>query len=191
MDYSNGSCTNQFTQGQADRMRTAVLTLRSGLLQDECTPPVLITSMPGSPRTYLIPSLATWSTLPTHQQELPVMNGLLMTYPCQQAPIIHSFSATGKYKITLKAFNSPACFSSYTLYVIVNCGVTARFYSNKQTIASTAGIMTDSIIFTNTSYNGLSYQWLVSNNAGMPEQVVSTNTNLTYVLRRPPLIQSG
>ena len=68
MDYSNGSCTNQFTH--RDRQTGW------GQLYWPCDPvywmnvphPVLITSMPGSPRTYLIPSLATWSTLPTHQQ---------------------------------------------------------------------------------------------------------------------------
>ncbi|MFN8245776.1 MAG: gliding motility-associated C-terminal domain-containing protein [Ferruginibacter sp.] len=182
MDYSNGSCTNQFTQGQADRMRTAVLTLRSGLLQDECTPPCTDNINAGFTQNIPYPLVGDMVDFTNTSTGASGYEWLVDDVSISTGTnYSHSFSATGKYKITLKAFNSPACFSSYTLYVIVNCGVTARFYSNKQTIASTAGIMTDSIIFTNTSYNGLSYQWLVSNNAGMPEQVVSTNTNLTYV----------
>ena len=39
MDYGNSSCSIRFTQGQADRMRAAILTQRAGLLQDECSTP--------------------------------------------------------------------------------------------------------------------------------------------------------
>ena len=41
MDYGNIACSNEFTQGQANRMMAVIMTQRSSLLQDECTPPCI------------------------------------------------------------------------------------------------------------------------------------------------------
>ena len=91
----------------------------------------------------------------------------------------------GKFKITLKAYAAANCFASYTDYVIVNCGVTARFYTDKRVIASKELIYLDSIKFTNTSDNATSYQWIMSNDRGMAEQVISTSKDLVYVFKVP------
>jgi gliding motility-associated-like protein len=55
----------------------------------------------------------------------------------------------------------------------------ARFYADKQTIASKSPFYLDSIQFTNRSVNGVNYQWLLN------DTVVSTTANLTYVFNNP------
>ena len=181
MDYGNNGCHNLFTQGQADRMRATILTQRSGLLQDECTPPCVENIIAGFTRTNVYPlpgDAITFTNISTGASNYQwLVDDVVVS---STANLTHVFSALGKYKVTLKAYNTPACFASYTDYIIVTCGVTARFYTNKKTIASNA-IHPDSIIFTNNSYNGISYQWLIGNDRGMAEQVVSASTNLTYV----------
>jgi PKD repeat protein len=69
--------------------------------------------------------------------------------------------------------------------VIINCGVTARFHTNKRTIASKPPLYADSIVFTNNSENATSYRWMMSNDQGMSEQVVSTSKDLVYVFPSP------
>ena len=187
MEYGNSSCSRQFTQGQADRMRAAVLTQRAGLLQDECSPPcaeiikaeflrdTAYTSIGETVNfTNTTVGAASYSWLLND-----VVNSSTMNFS-------YTFATAGKYKVTLKAFNADTlCFATYTTYVIVGCGVSARFYTNKKTIASTLPLYPDSIIFTNTSFRGQTYQWLIGNDKGMVEQVVSTGLNLTYVFSVP------
>lgn len=188
MDYGNESCSDEFTEGQAIRMRAVIATQRPGLLADKCTPPCSETIKAGFIRSnpYPLPSdlihFTNTSSGAANYQWL-INNVVVATTP----NFSHAFSAAGKYKITLKAFNNPACIASYTDFVIVTCGVTARFYTDKREIASKTGIGLDSIQFTNTSENANSYQWIMSNNAGMQEQVISTNANLTYVFQNPAL----
>jgi len=186
MDFGNTGCSNMFTQGQADRMRAVILTQRNGLLQDECTPicseNIIASFTRNNP--YPVPgdliSFTNTSTGGSNYQWF-VDDVLIST----ATNFSFSFIANGKYKVTLKTYNSSiACFSSTSDFIIVTCGVGASFYTNKQTIASNA-LYPDSITFTNDSYNGVSYQWLISNNAGMIEQVVSTNNNLTYTFLTP------
>ncbi len=182
MDYGNGACSNEFTQGQADRMRAAILTQRAGLLQDECTRPCIENIVANFTRDTAYPvagALVNFTNNSTGASNYEwSVDGTVMSAGTNFS---YTFNNTGKYKVTLKAFNTPSCFAASTDYVIVNCGVTARFYPNKKTIASLSNVYTDSILFTNTSFNGLTYQWLMSNSAGMPEQVVGTSVNLTYV----------
>ena len=186
MDYGNSACSIEFTQGQADRMRAAIQTQRSSLLQDECTPPCGENISAGFVRNNPYPvtgdnvTFTNTSSGAANYQWL--VNGTAVS---TSTNFSYTFNAPGKYKVTLKAFNTITCFASSTDYVIVNCGVTARFYTDKKTIASKINIYTDSIIFTNTSYNAQSYQWLMSNDQGMAEQVISTSTNLTYVFPTP------
>ena len=186
MDYGNTSCGNQFTQGQADRMMAAINTQRSGLLQDECTRPCSENILASFTRNipYPVPGDLinfTNTSTPVTNYEWWVNGALMAT----TANFSYTFNAVGKTKVTLKAYNNAGCFASATDYIIVNCGVAARFYTNKKAIASKANVYTDSIIFTNTSINGQSYQWLISNNQGMVEHVESTSANLTYVFPAP------
>jgi hypothetical protein len=46
------------------------------------------------------------------------------------------FPTIGKYKVTLKAFNTVGCFA-YTDYIIVTCGVTANFIPIKKQLFQT------------------------------------------------------
>jgi gliding motility-associated-like protein len=186
MDYGNNACSNQFTQGQADRMRAAITTQRTGLLQNECTKPCVENIIAGFTRDIAYPvsgDLITFTNTSSGAAGYQwLVNDVVVS---TNAGFSYTFNATGKNKVTLKAFNTPACFAAYTDFVIVTCGVTARFYTDKKTIASKINISTDSIYFTNTSYNAQSYQWLMSNNQGMAEQVISTGTNLKYVFPYP------
>lgn len=186
MDYGNGACSNQFTQGQADRMRAAVLTQRPGLLADECTPPCpenIVANFTRDIDYSVLGNTINFTNTSTGASNYEwLVNDVAVS---TATDFSYTFNAAAKDKITLKAFNTPACFAANTGYVITGCGVTARFYTDKKAIASKAGIYTDSIVFTNNSYNGVSYQWLIGNDQGMAEQVVSTNTNLTYVFPTP------
>lgn len=186
MDYGNAACANQFTQGQTDRMRAAILTQRMSLLQNECNPPCTELMVAGFTRDVAYSvinntiNFTNTSIGATNFQWL--VNDIVVS---TAANFSYTFTNAGKDKITLKAFNTPGCFAAYTDYVLTGCGVTARFYSNKQFIASKAGIYTDSIFFTNTSYNGLTFQWLVSNSNGMSEQVLSTSKDFMYTFPDP------
>ncbi|MEO6719422.1 MAG: M43 family zinc metalloprotease [Ferruginibacter sp.] len=186
MDYGNPACSNQFTQGQADRMHAAINTQRSGLLQDECTQPCIQNITAGFTRNVAYPvpgdviSFTNTTTGVTNYEWL--VND---TVRATTANFVYTFNSVGKNKVTLKAFNTVGCFASYTDYVLVNCGVTARFFTDKKAIFSKFNVYSDSIIFANNSYNAQSYQWLISNDQGMAEQVVSTAVNLTYVFPTP------
>ena len=186
MDYGNGGCSNMFSQGQSDRMRAAVMTQRSGLLIDECTRPCIENIVADFTRDipYPLPTdLVTFTNNSTGAANYEwLVDGVVVATTTNFS---YTFSTIGKTKVTLKAFNTPGCFASLTDYVIVTCGVTARFFPNKISIASTLNVYEDSTVFTNTSYNALTYQWIVSNDQGMAEQLISTNTDLTYVFPTP------
>jgi len=187
MDYGNGSCSRQFTQGQADRMRAAILTQRAGLLQDECSPPcaeiIKAEFLRDTAYTSIGETVNFANTSAGAANYSWLVNDVLGS---SAANFTYTFNTAGKYKITLKAFNTDtSCFAASTTYVIVSCGVSARFYTDKKTIASTLPLYPDSIIFTNTSYRGQTYQWLIANDKGMAEQVVTTAVNLTYVFPVP------
>ena len=190
MDYGNTACSNQFTQGQADRMKKAVTTQRSGLLVDECAQPCAQNILANFTRNIFYPvpgdsiTFTNTSSVTAHYQWY--VNDTLRDSTVNFGYI---FNSVGKSKVTLKAFDTLGCFAAYSDFIITNCGVTAGFYTNKQTIASRAGVYTDSIIFTNRSYRGITYQWLISNNVGMAEHVEDTTTNLTYVFPTPGTYQ--
>jgi gliding motility-associated-like protein len=188
MDAGNYACHNAFTEGQAKKMRTCITTQRAGLLQNECDKPCANSFVAAFTRNnaYPLPGdqilfTNTSGGGATNYQWL--VNGVVVS---TSQNFSYSFSDTGKFKVTLKAFGSdPTCFAAYTDYVKVTCGVTARFYSDKQHIASTAPIYLDSIVFTNTSVGATSFEWLMANDSGMTEQVVSTQKNLTYIFKQP------
>lgn len=181
MDYGNGSCHIEFTQGQADRMRASILTSRAGLLVDECSPPCGDNILAGFTRNIADPvpgdviNFTNTSTGATNFEWL--VNGVVVS-----TSINFSFSpsAMGRDTITLKAFNIPGCFSSYTDFIITRCGVTSRFWGDKVTIASMTGVWEDSIKFTNNSANATSFVWQISTDASTWTNI-ATSTNLTYI----------
>ncbi|HEX8332015.1 MAG TPA: M43 family zinc metalloprotease, partial [Segetibacter sp.] len=186
MDYGNESCQNLFTQGQADRMRAAIATQRPGLLQDQCAPPCTENITASFTRNNIYPLQGdavsfTNTSSGAGKYEWLINDAVVST----SSNFTNTFSAVGKYKVTLKAFNSSICFSTFTQYVIVNCGVTARFYTDKIVVASKSPIYSDSVRFFNTSENATSFQWLMSSDKGMAEQVISTSANFTYLFTTP------
>jgi len=186
MDYGNEGCHNAFTEGQAARMRAVIATQRNGLLQPECNPPCNDNVQANFTRdnAYPLPgdniSFTVTSASAANYQWLidNVVTGTGKTFS-------HVFTVPGRYKVSLKAYNNPGCVAIYTDYVTVTCGVTARFYTDKQAIASKTGIQLDSISFVNTSENASAYYWLLSNDAGLTEQVISTQKDLNYVFTTP------
>ncbi len=185
MDYGNESCQNSFTQGQKDRMRAAINTMRPGLLQDKCTPPCSATVQANFTRDnhYPLPgSTINFTNTSTGANTFEwLLNGTVVS---TSANYTTSFAAPGKYKVTLKAFNG-SCYSTYTHYVIVNCGVAARFYTDRRELAAKAPVYVDSVQFFNTSVNATSYTWYMRSSTGMPNQVVSTAANFKYVFTQP------
>lgn len=187
MDYGNAACINRFTQGQADRMRVAILTQRPGLLQDECSAPCaeLITANYARDTAYtkVGDSVIFTNTSVGASNFTWLIDNVVAS---STTNFKFTFNATGKFKITLKAFNADSnCFASHSTYVLVNCGVSAKFYASRRVIASRVPTYPDSIVFVNTSFRGVSYQWLVANDKGLAEYVVTTATNLTYTFPVP------
>ncbi|MEP7142444.1 MAG: gliding motility-associated C-terminal domain-containing protein [Ferruginibacter sp.] len=186
MDFGNEACVNEFTQGQADRMNAVIQTLRSGLLQNECDKPCSenINAAFERNNAYPVPGnsirFTNKSTGASGYQWL-VNNVVVST----DTNFGYTFNATGKFKVTLKAYHTNSCYAIYSDFVIVNCGVTARFYTGKRTIASKIPLYPDSIHFTNTSENATSYKWMMSSDQGMTEQLVGTAKDLVYVFPLP------
>lgn len=184
MDYGNEACHNEFTEGQAERMRAAIVTQRSGFLKNECDLPCpdnfISSRNKAQPVTGEVINFTNTSTGAANFEWL--VNDVVVATG-QNFPT--SFSTIGNYKVTLKAYNGNAsCFAFYTDFVIVTCGVFARFYADKRYIASKSPIYLDSIYFTNNSVNAAAYKWMMSLK-GVTEQVVSTSTNLNYIFMVP------
>jgi gliding motility-associated-like protein len=185
----SGPCTSSFTAGQAAKMRGNLNTMRNGLLlNNKCDAPCGENIVAGFTRDNWMPKtgdqvqFTSTSTGGTNYQWTVndvVVGGNSPTYSL-------NCNTPGKIKVSLKVYNSNAsCFASYSDFVIVNCGVMARFYPNVRQIASKENIMTDSILFTNRSVNASSSQWWMSNNQGMDPQVVSTSFSLNYTFKTP------
>lgn len=187
MDYGNLPCHNAFTEGQSARMRAAIATQRSGLLQDECNKPCTENSGAGFTRDNANPTPGTIINFTNTATGATQFSWLINDVVSSSGNNFStSFPAAGVYKVTLKAYNADAsCYAAYTDYVIVNCGVIANFYSDKRVIASKSPLSVDSIYFTNTSFGATSYQWLLDAGNGTGEQLVSASTDLKYIFLTP------
>ncbi|MES2332871.1 MAG: M43 family zinc metalloprotease [Bacteroidota bacterium] len=184
MDYNNAACTNQFTEGQAERMRTAIATQRSGLLSDVITKPCGDNIIAGFTRDIADPKVGelinfinTSSITATYQW---IVDGVQQATTRDFSWIFTAPAA--KHSVTLKVFNTSSCYATYTDYVLTNCGLTARFSNNKRFIASETNVLNDTILFTNNSMNTLtgitpSYEWILTNNITNTRQTITTNAS--------------
>ena len=189
MDYGS-PCPSVFTQGQADRMM-AFLNLFNGgslLTSDGCAAPcadnvVASFNYDANPHPVVGSTVNFINTsVGALTYEWYVDNVLVST----TANYSNTFTATGTYKVVLKALTAAAtCFSSYTANVIVNCGVDARFSPDKRIIASAAGVYKEPVLFSNKSYGATNYNWYVTDELGANEQMVSTTTDLLYDFLKP------
>jgi gliding motility-associated-like protein len=198
MDYNNSQCANMFTEGQSQRMRATIASQRSSLLTDAITAPCATGLVASFTRDNNNPkatdpainftNTSTNTTGATTYQWL--INGVAVA--TTQA-LTQAFPTVGKYKVTLK-ITEGGCTASYTDYVIVNCGVTARFYNNKQMIASKTGILNDTIYFTNNTITtgATTYQWAYQTfNPQQSWQLITSNAptlspnDLNYIFGTP------
>lgn len=185
MGYS--PCANMFTPGQATKMKDVLTTTRSSLLvEDLCVKPCAESILASFTRNNWFPIPGDVITFTSTSSGGTNYEWTVDGVPAgsNSPTLTHSFGTVGKYKVTLKVYNaSSGCFAAYSHNVIVTCGVMARFYPDKRVIASKAPILLDTIVFTNRSVNGVSYQWLMANDTGMVETVVSTGKDLTYIFQ--------
>ena len=182
MDYGNTSCHNMFTQGQKDRMRAAIYTARPGLLINKCNKPCNENIQADFSVSNFYPSPGSSVNFVNLSSGATNYEWLIDDVQMSTNPnFTHTFNSIGKFKVVLKAYNADqSCFSSYIKYVHVRCGVTARFYPNRTSIASTLPLFPDSILFRNISKNASQYEWWIKNNVGMNWQMVATSDHLTY-----------
>jgi|688.fasta_scaffold23376_2 gliding motility-associated-like protein len=189
MDYGS-PCPSVFTQGQADRMM-AFLNLFNGgslLTSDGCSSPCpdnVAASFNFNANPHPIVG-STVNFINTSVGALTYEWYLDGTLVSTSNNYSNTFSATGTYKVVLKALTATAsCYSTYTANVIVNCGVDARFSPDKRVVASAAGLYKDPVTFLNKSYGATTYNWFVSDELGANEQMVSTSTDLLYDFLKP------
>ncbi len=184
----SGACVNSFTAGQGAKMRSNLNSARSSLLSgNKCDAPCAENIVAGFNRDNWMPktgdqvNFTSVSTGGTNYQWS--VNGVATG---SNSPSYSMTFPAGKTTVSLKVYNAnPGCFASYSDDVIVNCGVMARFTPNVRQIASKESILEDSILFTNRSVNATSFQWWMSNDAGMAPQIVSTVSDLNYIFKTP------
>ncbi|SHJ49794.1 gliding motility-associated C-terminal domain-containing protein [Reichenbachiella agariperforans] len=194
MDYS--SCPLDFSLGQKERMHftldssypTLSVTGRTtSVLQSPCTDVRHINFY--MDRQYPIPNEEVlfqsntmgnttnyrWFVTPSDfiWKETDPRVGLVSTL----ADLRYTFPNEGDFKVTVQAWDASdsTCLASFSRYVRVGCGVDARFYPDIRVIASKQphALMTDSVRFTNRSYNATSYKWTISH-----QNFDSTNPSL-------------
>ncbi len=186
MDMGNEGCHRSFTKGQADRMHTTIITQRPGLLATntalQCNDDVFASFLSDIQEVKAGDKIQFTNTSKGATAYQWLLNGVLID---SAEHFGHTFHLTGKHKVTLKAIKNSTCFASHSVFINVNCGVTARFYPNKQKIASKENIFQDTILFTNTSFGATQYQWMIGNDKGLQEQMVSNETNLAYMFATP------
>lgn len=178
-------CTWSFTKGQSDRMKVTLSGDRSGLLwPDRCAPACAAENVLASfTRDDWFPvkggAVAFTNTGSRGTRLEWYVDGTLVSTGDRMS---HTFADTGKYAVTLKAFNGdPSCFGSQTDSIIVTCGVMARYFPDKRFVASRDPILLDEVIFTNRSVPlDASFEWWLDNKGSFPLQRVSTDRDLRY-----------
>lgn len=185
MDYGNTSCSNSFTQGQADRMVNALFTFRSDLLKPKCDYPCKTIAAAYFKKSNNYPvagdSINFINASANATSFKWYLNDVLVSTNINYG---FRFLNQGKYKIALHAFvGTDTCYASYISYVIVNCGVTARFYPSANTIASLLPNFPDTVKFINTSYGATQFEWYYD--TGASPVLMSTNRDVNYIFPKP------
>jgi gliding motility-associated-like protein len=189
MDYGSGAgCIMGFTPGQAERMYNFITTalplmVNSTVCNDPCG--VAVTAAFTRNIDYPVVGDAVIFTAATGAGQ--TLQWLVDGTPAGTGPTFTLVATQKKtYRLELRVTdNASGCHATTTDALQVSCGVVARFYPSKRKIASKENIETDNIIFTNRSRNATSWKWLMSNDKGMAEQVVSTDEQLNYTFKIP------
>ena len=189
MDYGSGAgCIMGFTPGQAERMYNYITTslplmVNSTVCNDPCGAAVTAAFT----RNIDYPVVGDVVTFTATTGAGQTFQWLVDGTPAGTGPTL-ALAVTQKktYRLELRITdNASGCHATITDALQVSCGVVARFYPDKRKIASKEGIETDHVVFTNRSRNATSWKWLMSNNKGMAEQVVSTVEQLDYLFKTP------
>ncbi|OQP54581.1 hypothetical protein A4H97_21670 [Niastella yeongjuensis] len=188
MDYGSGAgCIMGFTPGQAERMQNFIATSLTGMVNSTvCTDPcgaALTASFTRDIDYPVIGDVVTFTANISAGQTLQwLVDGIAAgTGQTLVLPVTQKKT----YKLELRITDASGCRASTTDAFQVSCGVVARFSPDKRKIASKDGIQTDHVVFTNRSRNATAWKWLMSNDKGMAEQVVSTDEQLDYLFKIP------
>jgi gliding motility-associated-like protein len=189
MDYGSGAgCIMGFTPGQAERMQNFIATSLSQMVNSTvCNDPcgTALTAAFTCDMEYPVVGDAVTFTATTNPGQ--TLQWLVDGNPAGTGATL-TLTVTEKktYELELRVTdNASGCQASTTDAFQVSCGVVARFYPDKRKIASKDGIQTDHVVFTNRSRNATAWKWLMSNDKGMGEQVVSTDEQLDYLFKNP------
>ncbi|MBS0028185.1 gliding motility-associated C-terminal domain-containing protein [Chitinophaga sp. 22321] len=189
MDYGYGDgCILGFTPGQAERMHNFIATALTGMKAGiACNDPCKATITAAFKRDIAYPVVGDVVTFTAAAGPRQTRQWLLDDKPVGTgAEFKLTVTEKRNYLVELRIKdNASGCSAVTTDVVQVSCGVVARCYPSKRKIASKEGIEADTIYFTNRSRNATSWKWLMSNDKGMKEQVVSTDQQLTYVFKIP------
>lgn len=160
MDYGYQYCQDRFTQGQIDRMYTALSTQRASLLQtmgclSPCPNPIdahftagATTIFAGESITFTLQNPTPGATYTWTVNGTPAGSG-------NPAMVYNQFNQIGGYTVNVSGSNGdPACATSYGIRVHVVCESQASF-----TFASGPYVPGTTITAANTSQNATHYSW--------------------------------
>ncbi len=159
MDYGDWDCYSAFTFGQKDRMVFYVTGTRSSLLNslaciDPCMMP-LTANFLANPNPVSAGETINFTNESTGATIYEwYVDGVLFS---NDANAQYNFTDEGNYQIVLSALNAdPNCMDNDTLNVQVICPVVASFIPSSFSVRPG-----DAVIFTNTSENGITFEWFV------------------------------
>lgn len=189
MDYGQGTgCILSFTAGQATRMHSFIAVALPGMLSSTvCNEPCTENITAAFTRDISYPVTGNRVTFTAAGTNGNGYEWLVDGVSYGNAPTM-KLAVTQKknYAIALRVTNTiSGCYATANDMMPVSCGVVARFWPDKRKIASREGVELDSVYFTNRSRNATSWSWLMSNDKGMAEQVISTDEQLKYVFKTP------
>ncbi|MBO9730116.1 MAG: gliding motility-associated C-terminal domain-containing protein [Chitinophaga sp.] len=189
MDYGQGTgCILSFTAGQATRMHDFIDVALAGMLTSTvCNQPCADNIIAGFTKDKDYPVIGDVVTFTSTSTGGNTYQWLVDGVPAGNGPTMQlTVTAKKNYAVTLRVSNTgSSCFVTADDMVPVSCGVVARFWPSKRVIASKDNIQLDSVYFNNRSRNATSWSWLMSNDKGMTEQVISTDEQLKYVFKIP------
>ncbi len=171
MDYGNSACRVLFTEGQKQRMITALTSLRSSLLQsggcnDPCPHPIQI-AFSASDTNIVVGTQIQFTNTSIGASDFEwYINGVLFS---TSQNTDYTFNQQGLYTIKLVAVNGDViCKKELTLVIDVDCSIQASF-------TGPAAIKPgEAMTYTNTTIGATSYEWFINGAS------VSTTQHLTH-----------